>query len=90
MKTIKEFKNDLLKRKELLVSFEADKNPGFESSKQMIVEKMKVDADKIAVKSVRSHFGSREFTVEAFVYDSAKDREIIEPKVKPKKAKGGA
>ncbi len=86
---MKEFRNDLLKRKEVLVSFEADKNPGFEASKKMVVDKMKVDADKVAVRSVKSHFGSNEFVVEAFVYDTAKDREMIEPKVKPKKVVGG-
>ena len=50
---------------------------------------MKFDADKVAVRPVKSHFGSNEFVVEAFVYDTAKDREMIEPKVKPKKVVGG-
>ena len=86
---MKEFRNDLLKRKEVLVSFEADKNPGFEASEKMVVDQMKFDADKVAVRSVKSHFGSNEFVVEAFVYDTAKDREMIEPKVKPKKVVGG-
>ena len=38
MKFMKEFRNDLLKRKEVLVSFEADKNPGFEASEKMVVD----------------------------------------------------
>ncbi len=89
MKTVKEVKNELLKRKELLFSFEAERNPGFEASKKIIVEKLKVAPENVAVRSVRGNFGSKEFVVEAFVYENAKDKELIEPKVKPKKVQPG-
>lgn len=89
MKTIKETRNELLKRKEFLVSFASDKNPGFEESKKTFSEKLKVAPENVVVRSVRSNFGSKEFVVEAFVYDNAKDKETIEPKAKPKKAAPG-
>jgi ribosomal protein S24E len=90
MQIIKEFRNELLKRKEILFSFEAASNPGYETSKKMIVEKTKADPEKVAVKSVRGNFGSKEFVVEVFVYDKKEDKDRIEPKPKMKKGAEGA
>ena len=89
MKTVNEFRNELLKRKEILFSLESHSNPGFEVSKKAIVEKLKVEPEKIAMKSVKNNFGAREFLIEAFVYDTKEDKERIEPKVKLKKTEVG-
>ena len=85
MKIIKEIKNDLLKRKEIRFVVESEKNPGIEGSKKILIEKIKSPEENIAIKFVKSKFGSQEFLVEAFVYDSKEDKEKIEPKVKGKK-----
>ncbi len=87
MEIKKDFKNDLLKRREIQFSIESEKNPGFEESKSKITEKFKVEADNIAVKSIKNNFGTRTFLVDAFIYDSKESKERLEPKAK---VKGGA
>ena len=88
MNMIKDFRNNLLKRKELLFSVEAASNPGFQKMLEQCASYFKVEADKVVVKKVWSNFESREFFIEAFIYDSVKDKEKTEPKLKPKKEKG--
>jgi ribosomal protein S24E len=90
MKIIKETKNDLLKRKEIQFVIEAEKNPGFEGSKKVLIEKIKTPEENIAIKFVKSKFGTHEFLIEAFVYNSKQDKEIVEPKQKEKKKTEGA
>lgn len=90
MNMIKDFRNNLLKRKEVLFSVEAVSNPGFQKIHEQCANHFKVEADKVVVKKIWSNFGSREFFIEAFIYDSVKDKEKTEPKLKPKKEKGAA
>ena len=85
MKIIKEIKNDLLKRKEIQFVIEAEKNPGLDGSKRILVDRMKTSEDNVAVKFVKSKFGTNEFLIEAFIYGSKQDKERIEPKQKEKK-----
>jgi len=85
MNIIKDFRNDLLKRREVEAIMEADSNPGLNASKKAIAEELKASEDVIVVKTVRGKFGSNEFLIEAFVYDSADDLNSTEPKKKAKK-----
>lgn len=86
----KDFRNELMKRREVEFVFESEKNPGFETARKKVVEKFKVGEENVAIKFVKNNFGTHEFFVEAFVYDSLQDKNETEPKVKPKKTKGGA
>ena len=86
MKIVKEFKNDLLKRKEIQFSIEAEKNPGFEGAMKALVDKYKVSEDGVVVKHVRNNFGKKEFFVEAFIYNTKEDKDGTERKSKVKKA----
>ncbi len=90
MEIMNEIRNELLKRTEVQFVIQSDSNPGFENSKKAVAEKFRVSEDNIAVKFVKSNFGTHDFFVEAFVYDSPKDKERIEQKKKEKKAKAGA
>lgn len=90
MEILTENKNELLKRKEIIASLPSDSNPGFENSKQHISDKFKAQLENIAIKSVRNNFGTNNFLIEAFIYESVKDKERIEPKAKAKKAQGAA
>lgn len=84
MEIITDFRNDLLKRREIEASLEADSNPGFEFVKEKLSEELKVAADNLVVRAVRGKFGSNEFLVETFVYDTVEDLKKIEPKQKIK------
>jgi ribosomal protein S24E len=85
MKIQSEFGNDLLKRKEIVVNKAYDSNPGFETVTKEIAAKFKVNEDVIAIRKIGSSFGTDSYLMKAFIYDSVKDKERIEPKKKEKK-----
>ena len=89
MKIKKDFRNELLKRREVEFVFESEKNPGFAVAREKIHEKFKISPENVVVKFVKNNFGAREFLVEAFLYDSVADKEAIEQKPKVKKAVAG-
>ena len=90
MKEQNNFKNNLLKRKEIELILSKESNPGFDEVRKELAEKFKVAEDVIAVKLIKGGFGKNEFNVKAFIYDSVKDREGTERKPKAKKnAEGG-
>ena len=89
MKEIENFKNSLLKRREVKVIVESPSNPGFTNALKTISEKFKSQEDSIAVKAVKSKFGRNTFLIDAFIYDSPKDKEMIEPRIKIKKKTEG-
>ena len=88
MEILNETKNNLLKRTELQIKIESSGNPGFEQSKKSAAEKFKAELDNIALKRVINNFGTNEFLIEAFIYESIADKERIEPKPKAKKQPG--
>ena len=87
MKVMKEFKNNLLKRKEVVFSVEANSNPGYQKVQEYCVGHFKVETDRVVIKKLWGKFGSNEFFTEAFIYDSIADKERNEPKPKVKKEK---
>ena len=89
MKVMIDFKNPLLKRREIKVIVESPSNPGFSNALSMISQQFKAKEDAIVVKAVKSKFGRNTFLIDAYIYDSAKDKEFIEPKKKLKKAAPG-
>ncbi len=90
MKVITDLKNDLLNRREVVFVMESGSNPGVSGVNKAMVDKYKAHEENIAVKKITSNFGKKEFTVEAFVYNTKKDKEMIERKPKVKKAEGAA
>jgi len=88
MEIKRDFKNDLLGRREIIVVVEAEKNPGIEAVKEMISSELKADKELIVVKKLEGHYGKSVFDVEAFIYNSKEEKESVEPK--PKKKADGA
>jgi ribosomal protein S24E len=86
MKTLKDFRNELLKRREVKVILPLGSNPGFQNSSNLIAQQFKAKEDSIVVKTIKSKFGRDTFLIDAYIYDSIKDKELIEPKKKVKKA----
>ncbi len=85
MKVIKDFRNDLLKRREVKLIINADKNPGMAGASKIMSEHFKACEDCIVIKTLKSKFGRDTFLIDAFVYDSVADKQRIEPKKKEKK-----
>ena len=90
MRTVNEKKNSLLKRNEIIVSANYDSNPGFAKVQEDIAKKFDASDELVVVKRIHGGFGTREFKVNAFIYSSTKDKEIVEPKKKEKKVAGEA
>lgn len=90
MKTLVDFKNSLLKRREIKAVIESSSNPGFANSQKMISEEFKAKEEEIVVKAVKSKFGRNTFLIDAFIYESVKAKDRVEPKKKVKKKADGA
>ena len=90
MNIVTDKKNDLLKRREIIVELSVPKTPSFVEMQQQLSEKLKAASEVIAVKSITGSFGNSSFSIEAFVYASEADKNKFEPKAKVKKAAGGA
>jgi len=88
MKTIKNFRNDLLKRNEVKVVMSAGKNPGLVTASKDIAEHLKTKEENVVVRELKSSFGRDTFLIDAFVYDSVMEKEKIEQKKKVKKKEG--
>ena len=86
MNIIKDFRNDLLKRREVEVIMESNSNPGFKGAKKFVLDSFEAGEERIVVRAVRSEFGNKEFLVDVFIYDSKKDMDWVEPR--SKKGKG--
>jgi len=86
----RDFRNEMLKRRELEFVVSSATNPGFGGAKSAVVEKFKVDENKTVVKFVKNNFGANDFLIGAFIYDSAEDLVKVEPKRKEKKSGGAA
>jgi len=75
MEILKDFKNDLLKRQEISLSLEADNNPNFNDIKKQVAEQFKKSEEVIDVYNIKGSFGSNEFKIDAYIYDSKEDLE---------------
>ncbi len=79
-KIIKQEKNPLLEREEILIEIKADSTPSAEEVKKIVGK----DENLVVVKKINSSFGKRVFTAEVFVYDSVEVKNRIEVKKKRK------
>lgn len=70
MKITKEFKNELLKRKEISFIIESDKNPSFIQMKKLLSDKFSKPEENIDVFNINGKFGRKTFLVKAYIYDS--------------------
>ena len=90
MNVIKDFRNDLLKRREVKIVINAEKNPGLTNSAKTVADNFKADENLVVVKTLKSKFGRDTFLIEAFIYGSVADKERIEPRKKEKKSEQSA
>jgi len=88
MEIIEDLDNEVLKRKQVKVIVEAEKNPTINEAMDIISREFKVDKDKIVIKLVKGKFGRKTFLIHAFIYNSKEDKEKIEPKKKVKEEAG--
>ena len=88
MKTITDFNNSLLHRRELTVVHICDSNPGYLLANKLVAEHAESPEEFVVINHITNSFGFSEFLIQAFVYDSLESKQKIEPRPKQKKAAG--
>ncbi len=89
MKIQEEFRNEILKRQEVIFSIEHSSTPVFSMLQEKLAMHFKVGEDVVVVKGVNGCFGSSSFDVRAFIYDSLEDKHRMEPRMRKKKKAEG-
>ena len=74
MNIIKQQKNPLLYRQEILMEIQSESNPSFSEIKKELGK----DEDLVVIKRINGNFGETIFSAEAFVYDSKEAKDKIE------------
>jgi len=85
MEIIEDKQNPLLKRREVKIIIEADKNPGKQDASKIISKQFKAEEESIAIKTIKGGFGRNTFLLAANIYNSKEDRQKIESEPKRKK-----
>jgi len=87
IKIIEEKQNPLFKRREVKLSVVGDVIPSKDEVDKFLSEKYKSDPSKIRIKKIDSKFGSKEFIIEANIYDSEEEMFATERFSKKEKEK---
>jgi len=80
METKTNTRNELFKRNEMSFELESEKNPIFDEMRKQISEETKKPEENINVYNIKGNFGSNQFKINAYVYDSKGDLEKAEQK----------
>ena len=89
MNIVKETRNEFLKRKEVMLVSTFASVPSYVSLQKTFAEKFKVVADVIAIKHVHSSFGTKQVSIEVYIYDSPEAFRALEVRNRrPKKEAG--
>ena len=77
MELKKDVRNELFKRRELVLEIESEKNPGFQEAKKKVSEIVGKPEENIDVYRIKGSFGKHRFFVSAKVYDTKEDLESM-------------
>lgn len=78
----------MLSRTMVQADMEFEKStPSYAEVTSLIAQNLKVDEKLVAIRYIYNSFGARKAKVTAYVYSDEAKKQLIEPKVKDKKAK---
>lgn len=80
-KNLHEKENSLFNRKEIIFSMSSEKTPTKKEMQKLIAEKFSKEPEIVKVNHIYGKFGSRNFEIHAFVYNSKKDYEKAEGEI---------
>ena len=80
MEVLKDFKNDLLQRREIKLIVESNTTPSYEETKSLLEKEFKAKPESTVIKTVKGTFGRKTFLVKAYAYNSKEAMENIETK----------
>ena len=82
---IEEKGNALFNRKEIKGIAESEVTPSRKEVIKVLAEKFKIPEENIKIKGIHGKFGSKKFNVEANIYSSKEEKDLIELKKKKEK-----
>ena len=85
LKVLKEKENSLLKRKEIVAFIHSEKSPSREEISKLLSEKFSIPKANIKIKKILGSFGSKDFNIEANLYNSIEAKDSVELKKKKEK-----
>lgn len=88
LKIIEEKSNPLFKRKEIKATLESEITPSRAHVLELLSKKFDVSPENIKIKGIRGNFGIKRFSIEANVYHSKEEKDIVELKKKKESVKG--
>ena len=82
LKILEEKNNQLFRRKEIKASLESEITPSRIHILELLSKKFETPKENIKIKGIKSNFGVKKFNIEASIYHSKDEKEIVELKKK--------
>jgi ribosomal protein S24E len=87
LKILEEKNNALFKRREIKAVITSEITPSRNSILELLSKKFDIPVENIKIKGIRGNFGVNNFNIEANIYDSKQEKDLVELK---KKKEGAA
>ena len=82
LKILEEKNNPLFKRREIKAVLSSGITPSRNVILELISKKFDIPIENIKIKGIRGNFGVNNFNIEANIYDSKQEKDIVELKKK--------
>ena len=90
LKILEEKHNHLFKRKEIKATLESEITPSRSHILELLSKKFDTPQENIKIKGINGNFGIKRFSIEANIYHSKEEKDIVELKKKKESAAGEA
>jgi ribosomal protein S24E len=82
LKILEEKNNALFKRKEVKATLESEITPSRSNILELLSKHFSVSPENIKIRAIRGNFGIKVFNIEANIYESVEEKNIVEIKKK--------
>jgi len=82
LKILEEKHNQLFRRKEIIASLDSEITPSRSHILELLSKKFETPKENIKIKGIRGNFGIKNFSIEANIYHSKEEKEMVELKKK--------
>ena len=87
LNVVEEKNNNLFKRREIRATLDSEITPSRTEVLGLVSKKFSCPIENIKIKSIKGNFGTRSFTILANIYDSEKNKDMLELKKKKEEKK---
>ena len=82
LKILEEKHNPLFRRKEIKAALDSETTPSRSHILELLSKKFETPKENIKIKAIRGNFGIKNFSIEANIYHSKEEKEMVELKKK--------